>query len=212
MFSFAFIQFDDLNFQLLWTHWMLSTILKPSNKSVWSNAFWYVKVCIFWKCIQYIEIKQIFKKFPSDKISRTKNTLFILSWAPTFHGFSFNLWFLYELKHKICLSKTLYWIFHFRFRSVLIKVYFFVEHNAWTLWLKNVIIPFKIKIIGKTTHSLAFTPLIFKLQKSFKIQWCLRELELPKNWSGDKIFKSKKSKFWKRLNRNFWVNIWYSFT
>ena len=35
-------------------HWRLSTILKTTNKSVWSNVFWYVKVCIFWKCIQYI--------------------------------------------------------------------------------------------------------------------------------------------------------------
>ena len=25
---------------------------KNNQKSVWSNAFWYVKVCIFWKCIQ----------------------------------------------------------------------------------------------------------------------------------------------------------------
>ena len=40
--------------------WRLSTTLKTSSKSVWSNIFWYVKVCIFWKCIQYtlyIEIK-----------------------------------------------------------------------------------------------------------------------------------------------------------
>ena len=33
------------------THWRLSTILKTSNKSMWSNVFWYAKVCIFWKCI-----------------------------------------------------------------------------------------------------------------------------------------------------------------
>ena len=31
----------------------LSTILKTGNKSVWSNVFWYVRVCIFWKFIQY---------------------------------------------------------------------------------------------------------------------------------------------------------------
>ena len=34
-------------------HWRLSTILKTSNKSVRSNAFWYLKVCISWKCIHY---------------------------------------------------------------------------------------------------------------------------------------------------------------
>ena len=33
-------------------HWRLSTILKASNKSLWSNVFWYVKY-IFWKLVQY---------------------------------------------------------------------------------------------------------------------------------------------------------------
>ena len=39
-------------------HWRLFPILKASNKSVWKNVFWYVKVCIFWKCIQML--KKIF--------------------------------------------------------------------------------------------------------------------------------------------------------
>ena len=30
---------------------------KQETKNAWSNIFWYVKVCIFWKCIQNIEIK-----------------------------------------------------------------------------------------------------------------------------------------------------------
>ena len=32
---------------------------KNKQKSVWSNVFWYVKLCIFWKCVQHniIEIK-----------------------------------------------------------------------------------------------------------------------------------------------------------
>ena len=34
-------------------HWSLSKDFKNNQKSVWSNVFWYVKVCIFWKCIQY---------------------------------------------------------------------------------------------------------------------------------------------------------------
>ena len=60
-------------------HWRLSTILKTRNKSVWSNVFWYVEVCIFWKCIRYTihwDKIQILKKFPSDKINGTKNALF----------------------------------------------------------------------------------------------------------------------------------------
>ena len=38
-------------------------------------------------------------------------------------------------------------------------------------------------------------------QEVFKIQWYLRELELSKNWSGDKFFKIRKSKFWKRQSK-----------
>ena len=55
------------------------------------------------------------KKFPSDKITGTKNAFFFLSRAPTHHSFTFNLRFLYELKHKVRLSKTVCGTFHFRF-------------------------------------------------------------------------------------------------
>ena len=73
------------------------------------------------------------KKFPLDKINGIKTALFFLSQAPTHHSFTFNLRFLYELKHKVRLSKTVCGIFHFRFRFVFIKVYTFVQQNAWTL-------------------------------------------------------------------------------
>ena len=49
---------------------------KNKQKSVWSYVFWYVKVCIFWKCIQYTihwDKTQMLKKFPSDKMKSTKN-------------------------------------------------------------------------------------------------------------------------------------------
>ena len=65
----------------------------------------------------------MFKKIPSDKINGTKNALFFPR-APTHHSFTFNLQFSYE--HKVCLSKTVCEIFHFRFRFVFIKVYIFV--------------------------------------------------------------------------------------
>ena len=73
------------------------------------------------------------KKIPSGKINGTKNALFFLSRAPTNHSFTFNLKFLYELKHKIGLSKTVCGIFHFRFRFAVIKVYIFVQQNTWAL-------------------------------------------------------------------------------
>ena len=53
------------------------------------------------------------KKFPLDKINSTKNAHFSLSPAPTHHGFTFNLRFLFELKQKVRLSKTLCWISDF---------------------------------------------------------------------------------------------------
>ena len=46
------------------------------------------------------------KKFPLDKINVTKNTLFFLSRAPTYHNFTFSPQFLYNLKHKVHLSKS----------------------------------------------------------------------------------------------------------
>ena len=73
------------------------------------------------------------KKFPSDKVTGTKNALFILSRAPTYHRFTFSLGLLYELKHKVHFSKTVLGIFHFRFHFAFIKVYIFVQQNTYTL-------------------------------------------------------------------------------
>ena len=90
------------------------------------------------------------KRIPSDKISSTNNALFFLSRAPIHYSFTFNLRFLYELKHQVRLSKTVCRIF------VFIKVYIFVQQNAWTL----VIIPFKMKINRKATQFFAPRSLI----------------------------------------------------
>ena len=126
------------------------------------------------------------KKFSSDKINRTKNTLSILSQAPTHHSFTFNLRFSCELKHKVPLFKTVCGIFHFWFRFVFfvfIKVYVLVQQNPWTLWLWNFIIPFKIKVIKiKAAHSFAPRPLIFKLK-----QEVLKFNDIYMSWSSPKI-------------------------
>ena len=82
----------------------------------------------------------------------------------------------------IHLSKTVGGILHFRLRFVFIKVYTFFQQNAWTLWLWNVMITFKIKMIEKP-HAALLTDLWFlDCNKKFKTQWYLRELELSKNW------------------------------
>ena len=55
------------------------------------------------------------KIFPTDKINRSKNALFFHSQAPTHYSF------------------TVWGIFHFRIRFIFVKVYIFVEQNAWAL-------------------------------------------------------------------------------
>ena len=70
------------------------------------------------------------KKLPSDKTNVTRNALFFLSRATTRHSFTFNSQFLYELKHKVYLSKIICGNIHFRFRNVFIKVYIFVQEKA----------------------------------------------------------------------------------
>ena len=124
---------------------------KNKQKSVWTNVFWYVIICIFWKCIQYTshwDQTQMLKKFFRINQTVQKMPSFFLRELRLI-SFTFNLQFLYELKRKVRLFKTVCGIFHVRFRSVFIKVYDFVQQNAWTLWLYIVIIPFKIKIIKK---------------------------------------------------------------
>ena len=88
---------------------------KSKQKIGWSSIFWYVKVYIFRKCIQYTihwDKTQMLRMFPLDKTNSTKNTLFFLSEASIHHSFTFNLGLLYEMKLKVRLSKTVCGIFH----------------------------------------------------------------------------------------------------
>ena len=94
---------------------------------------------MFWKFIQYTihwDKTQMLKKFLSDKISGVKNAHLFLSRAPTHHSFTFNLWFLYDLKHKVCLSLTVCGIFHFRFRYFQYSYTLPKEDpkNIWNTW------------------------------------------------------------------------------
>ena len=66
-------------------------------------------------------------KHKCEKALRKMYSLFF-SRAQT-HRFTFNLHFLYGLKRKVHLSKTVCGIIHFRFR-IFIKVYFFVPQKA----------------------------------------------------------------------------------
>ena len=64
-------------------------------------------------------------KFPLEKINGTKNVLCFLLQAPIHHSFTFHLQLLYELKHKVRLSKAVHGIFRFRFLFVSIKIHIF---------------------------------------------------------------------------------------
>ena len=82
---------------------------KTNQQKCRGNVFWYVKIPIFWKCIQYTihwDKTQILEKFPLDKINGTENALLFLLQATTNRSFTFTLQFLYARKHKVRLSKT----------------------------------------------------------------------------------------------------------
>ena len=113
---------------------------KDKQNIVWSIAFWYVKICIFWKCIQYnmhCDKKQMLKNFPSHKINGTKNASFFLSRAPTHQNFTFDFQFIYKLRHKVCLSNTVCGIFHIWFPFVFIKFLFLFNNMRGLFNLKT---------------------------------------------------------------------------
>ena len=104
------------------------------------------------------------KKNPFGQNKRYKKCLVFLLRAPTHHNFTFNLRFLYELKHKRHLSKTVCGIFHFRFPFVLLRFIFLLNkmHDFFTLKLHN---SFQNYNNRKATHSFSSRPLLFKLQQ-----------------------------------------------
>ena len=109
--------------------WSLSAILKTSKK-VYEVMFFDMKKYMFWKFIQYTvhwDKTQMLKKFPSGKIIVARNALFFYSWAPTHYSLTFNLRFLYELKHEGSLPKSVCMIFHFRFCFVFFKIQWYLR-------------------------------------------------------------------------------------
>ena len=128
------IKQNVLFFSFLRINWVLWTILKTRNKRIWSNVFSYVKVCIFWKCIQYtihLDKTQVLKKFHSDKTNGTKNVLFLLQLITIL----LLIWNSYMRWSTKFVSLKLCGVCHFQFCFTFIKVHIFIQQNAWTLWL-----------------------------------------------------------------------------
>ena len=89
-----------------------------------------VKVCIFWKFIQYTIHRdkiQTLKKFPQNKLNMRRNPSFFF--REIHHSFIFDTRFLYKLEHEARLSKSLRGIFHCRFGFIFFKVYFFAQEK-----------------------------------------------------------------------------------
>ena len=100
-------------------HWRLLTILKTTNKSVWCNPFSYIKVCIFWNCIQYTIHWDKTQMLKTISLGQNK-------WYKYCYFYFWKLQLITVLL-LICDSyKTVCGIFHFQFRSIFIKVYIFV--------------------------------------------------------------------------------------
>ena len=96
-------------------HWRLLTILKISNKCL-KSCFLICKTIYILNRL-CIEIKH----------KRLKNLPWTKWTLQKMHSFAFNSRFLFALKHKVHLSKTVCGVLHFQFRLVLIKVYIFVQ-------------------------------------------------------------------------------------
>ena len=110
--------------QYLRIHWRFSTILKTSSKSVSSNVFCYVKVCILWKCIQYtirLNQTQVKNEIPLDKINVTKNALFFVSSNSS--QFYFLLAILERAEAQLSYLRNSVWDFAFSIPSCFYKGY-----------------------------------------------------------------------------------------
>ena len=142
--------------------WRLSTILEINNKSVWSNVFWYVKVCIFWKCIQYIihwdktnakensfGQNKRYKKSPLFSLARSNSSQFYFLICDSHWSTGFV-----SLKLYVGISI-------FDFISFLLKFIFLLSKMHGPSDFKmSYIIHFKIKIIVKP-HTFLFPDLWF---------------------------------------------------
>ena len=121
------------------------------------------------------------KKFPSDKISDAKIALFFLSRAPTRHSFTFNLRFLYELKHMVRLSKMCVGFYIFNSVSFLLKFIFLFNKTHGLLEKPH-------KTHRKATYGFAPRLLLFKLQ-----QEVFKSSDIYASWSSPKTELVKKS-------------------
>ena len=143
--------------------------------------------------------------------------------VPTHYSFTFNLWFLYELMHKVHLSETVKEYSHFRFHFFFQKSLFFIFYFLFCFVLFLVFFGFFLRflLLVNKMHGLfdfktanLLSKLIKKPQayllldlfflgcgKKFTIHWYQHELELPKTDLVIEVLRT--SVFWLTFNSNF---------
>ena len=114
-----------------------------------------------------------------------------------------SLRFLYELKPKIHLSKTVCGIFHFRFGLLFIKISILLQQTTRILWAWSLIIPFKIKIREKLRTVLIPDLRFLSCNKNFENSMISVWVGAPKTWFGGKRFQLRILKYW---SRSFFLN------
>ena len=132
------------------------------------------------------------KKFPSDEINGTKHATFFF-WETKLNTVLLSICdshMSWSRRIKDRLSKTVGEVFQFRFRFIFLTVYIFVQQNPWSLWLWNVIVAFKIKIIEKPIT--VFFPAIWFLSCNKTIQ-----NSMVSAWVG-----SAQKPIWRQI---FWI-------
>ena len=109
---------------LAFSHYQITLIafnnFKNNQKSVWSNVFWYVKICISWKCIKctlHGDNIQILKKLRQWAVPRMSSFFF---WELQLIIESF---FIVD-SYMGWSSKLKSGIFHFQFRFDSVEVNF----------------------------------------------------------------------------------------
>ena len=173
------------HFFVLKCYLRLFTILKTSKKDVWSNDFWYVKVYIFWKLMQYTihwDKTQTLKKFPSDKINAAKTALFFFRELQLI-----TVLLLIRRSTRFIFLRLCLGLSHFRFRFIFIAVYIFVQQKELTLLSLKRHNYFQNKNNRKAKQNFAPRPLIFKLQQKV---WKLNGICV--SWSSPKAYLEKK--------------------
>ena len=116
---------------------------KNKQKSVWSNVFRYVKVCIIWKCVQYTihwDKIQMLKKISFGQNKRYKKcTRFSFPSSNSSQLLliydSYMSWSTKFVSLKLCVRFLIPFRFYFIFLKYAFKVDIFVQQYVWTLRL-----------------------------------------------------------------------------